>query len=152
MNGDFGSITNYSLTNASDPIVSYFTSKLQGTNCPMGNSTFPCNHNSRNYGVNSGVNNHSGRWVLPNGVKVQLYGGYVNSSYLLMVIDTKPQGTPTWTAINADQLELHCNITQASALNGGGGSTIKSGTCGAWNNIISGQSWYDGGQWNSLWQ
>lgn len=111
LNGDFASMSTASVTNSTDPLVQYFTSKLNVLQCPMGKTTYPCNHNAQNYGVTNPENNHSARWVLPNNTKISFNGwGGVSLSRIRMTVDTKEKGTPTQGAIDADQLSIVSNL------------------------------------------
>jgi hypothetical protein len=142
LNGDFSNISNWDLLNSSSPIVQYFTQKLNARQCPRGTTNFPCDHSWAN--GNSFRDDHSGRWVLTNGVKIWLVGfDFVNSTNIGFIIDSKPEGISKNYAIGADQLVIVCNIsdtTQTFAI------SQKSGQCGPFN--------YPGSipQWDALWQ
>ena len=130
LNGDFASMGgNVSITNSTDPLVQYFTSKLNALQCPLNNTTYPCNHDWANLGVNGVGTRGSARWVLPNGTKIHIQGHVSNNTCLGFAIDTKAQGTRTHQSVDADQLPILCNISDSSWLNAGG-IPIKSGTCG----------------------
>ena len=68
LNGDFVSLDNTVITNSTAPIIQYFTGKFNGQNCPKGTTVFPCDFSFENV---TSYENHSARWVLPNGVKIR---------------------------------------------------------------------------------
>ena len=140
MNGDFSSITNWDIQSSSSPVITYFTSKLNAIQCPKNTLTPPCDHNNTNTpaNVSNATNNHSGRWVLPNGTKVWFYGTNTgafaqgaNSTGFLIQIDSKPTGT-NLKALGGDQLMLACNISETTNL-GTNYQPVKPGMCGPWD-------------------
>ncbi|MFM7390177.1 MAG: type II secretion system protein [Vampirovibrionales bacterium] len=115
MNGDFAGFTDWTFDSTSDPIVQYFTSKLAGaTHCPRGNIDPPCTHNWTNLGFSHSRNDHSGRWVLPNGVGVWLRQ-FTDSDGVIWNIDGNMSNTTSTTSVaGADQVALRCNISSTN--------------------------------------
>ena len=115
MNGDFTAITNWSIANTTDPIVQYFTRKLNASKqCPDGTLAAPCDHNWDNANHQYETND-SARWVLPNGVKIWFGIGILSptSTAIPVLIDSKPEGTNILGGrgnTNPDQLAITCNI------------------------------------------
>ncbi len=146
LNGDFANITNWDAFDSASPIVQYFTNKLNARQCPRTEKTFPCDHNTNNFGVNDAHNDHSGRWVLSNGTKLQFVYPpfYINANMLLFTIDSKPEGVSKFAVVDGDQLHVACNISD-TPYNFGFVSIepVKSGMCGPW-----GGGWRT--QWNAL--
>ncbi|MFM7390618.1 MAG: type II secretion system protein [Vampirovibrionales bacterium] len=136
MNGDFAGFTDWTFENTSDPLVQYFSGKLAGaTHCPMNTTTPPCTHSWTSLGSSHTNNNHSGRWVLPNGVGVWFWTQpNVSSSTIGWLIDGNMSNTTsTWHVVGADQLALRCNISstnQTWVTN----LPAKPGQCTAWDN------------------
>ncbi|MFM7390127.1 MAG: type II secretion system protein [Vampirovibrionales bacterium] len=114
MNGDFQNISSWGFQNTTDPSVQYFTSKLAGsTHCPKGITTPPCTHNRANSGLSHSHNNHSGRWVLPNGVGVWIWD--FSSSRIGWFIDGNMSNTTsTFHVAGADQLAIFCNFNSTN--------------------------------------
>ncbi len=146
MNGDFASISSWSVANTTDPIVQYFTQKLNASvQCPQGQFTFPCDHNWDNAN-NQYEASDSARWVLPNGVKIWLGTGGVfnpNASAIYVLIDSKPEGAniPGGRNLsNPDQLSITCNILDTPQTLRG--VTLKSGQCGPWESTSHAAQFY----------
>ena len=149
LDGSLSEISNYDIQSTSSPLVQYFTTRLNATPCPKGNTTFPCDFNFMNEGLTSVRNNHSARWVFSNGVKVALNFWWLNAIMgsttlptLSILIDSKPEGTNQWSVVNGDQISIICNLSETTitgdTLPGSGfGYTVqapmKSGFCGPIN-------------------
>ena len=145
LDGSLSEISNYDIQSTSSPLVQYFTTRLNATPCPKGNTTFPCDFNFLNEGLTSVRNNHSARWVFSNGVKVALNWYWLNVSSttlptLSILIDSKPEGTNQWDVVNGDQIGIVCNLSGTTIT----GDTLppfgytvqapmKSGSCGPIN-------------------
>jgi prepilin-type N-terminal cleavage/methylation domain-containing protein len=136
MNGDFTAITNWNIVNTTDPLVQYFTNKFNAKQCPRGTTTPPCDHNSLNAGVANVNNDHSGRWVLNNGVKISLFYHWTPQNngteitVLGFMIDTKPEGTNVPAVVGGDQLMIGCNYSD-TPLTWYACPGLKSAQCGA---------------------
>jgi prepilin-type N-terminal cleavage/methylation domain-containing protein len=129
MDGTFAGITDWSILNTTDPLVQYFTNKLGGVTqqCPRGTVAPPCNIRTDTEATSHVYVNHSGRWVLSNGTTLTMVGGgVVNATYILFIINSKPQ-------LNdgiGKQMAVVCNISDSPALLGS--SLIKPAQCGPW--------------------
>jgi prepilin-type N-terminal cleavage/methylation domain-containing protein len=147
LSGDFANISNWDGLDSASPIVQYFTNKLNARQCPRVEKTYPCDHNSNNLGVNAPHNDHSGRWVLSNGTKLQFIDppAYVNATMLLFTIDSKPEGISKFAVVDGDQLHVVCNISEdpTNVNNVLFGRPTKAGMCGPW-----GGGWLT--QWDAL--
>jgi hypothetical protein len=148
LNGDFQNITDWDGDNPNSEIVRYFTLKLNAKHCPKGVTTDPCNHNLFNYGVTNIHNNHSLRWVLPNGVQIFIPSAYYASkNHFDFVIDTKSSGVSRYARADGEQMIIGCNPAETTSLGMSGGfkySGIKPGMCSAMPN----SDWQN--QWNAL--
>jgi type II secretory pathway pseudopilin PulG len=152
-NGDFASITDWDFDSTSAPIVQFFSKRLNATNCPKGNTTFPCDFNIDNEGVTGSRNNHSARWVLGNGVKILLDpivrdnangGRYGTQTWISLDIDSKTEGVnQVRGVVDSDQIVLVCNPLETSLVGSVYGYSlpvpIQPGSCGAvgFNNTIA---------------
>ena len=120
LDGSLSEISNSDMQSTSSPLVQYFTTRLNATPCPKGNTTFPCDFNFENDGLTSVRNNHSARWVFSNGVKVALnyYWIAVLGSTLPRLafhIDSKPEGTnQPEGVVGADQISIVCNLSETT--------------------------------------
>ena len=146
LNGDFDAMTDFDVQSPTSPLVQYFTTRLNAKNCPKDTLTPPCNISAENLDPSLGITNHSGRWVLNNGVQIFIHGGWTTTwavrPYLNFYIDTKPapvQGSKF--GAGGDQLWILCNIgsTPLVATNNSQVTLpipLKSAQCGAstWNN------------------
>jgi prepilin-type N-terminal cleavage/methylation domain-containing protein len=124
LNGEFSGISDWDFDSTSAPIVQFFSKRLNGTNCPRGKTTFPCDFNIENEGVTTFRNNHSARWVLLNGVKILLDpyvrdnangGRFGTQTWIGLDIDSKPEGiNQVRGVVNSDQLILVCNVSETT--------------------------------------
>jgi prepilin-type N-terminal cleavage/methylation domain-containing protein len=131
LDGTFESITDWSVLNTTDPIVQYFTSKLGGVvrQCPRGTVAPPCNIRSGTEATSYVDVNHSGRWVMSNGTNITMIGGgHINASYLLFVLNSKPN-------LNdgvGKQMAVVCNISDSLYSPVTGNGSLKPAQCGPW--------------------
>ncbi|MFM7389310.1 MAG: type II secretion system protein [Vampirovibrionales bacterium] len=119
MNGDFQNISSWGAQNTTDPLVQYFSGKLAGaTHCPKGTTTPPCNNfNWANMGLSYAVNDHSGRWILPNGVGVwfdTVWGPPSPSGIAWLIDGNMSNTTSTFFTAGADQVAIGCNISNTN--------------------------------------
>ncbi|MCX5920958.1 MAG: type II secretion system protein, partial [Candidatus Melainabacteria bacterium] len=134
LDGTFASITNWSVLNTTDPIVQYFTSKLGGVvkQCARGTVTGSCNTYHDFRGPTSGLNDHSGRWVLSNGTTIALVQGVTNGGYISFTLNGKPE----FNNGIGKQMAILCNIADVplSVISITGQATslpvLKSAQCG----------------------
>ena len=131
LDGTFASITNWSVLNTTDPIVQYFTSKLGGVvkQCARGTVTGSCNTYHGLLGPTSGLNDHSGRWVLSNGTTIALVGEHVNGGYINFLLNAKPE----FNNGIGKQMGIVCNIADVPWLYPFAVTSmpiLKSGQCG----------------------
>ena len=89
LNGDFSAITNWDVLSPSSPLIQLLTNKLNARPCPRGENIAPCNFNWVN-GYPT-YDNHSARWVLPNGVQIGLQPQsiYLTGNSLLFTVDVR---------------------------------------------------------------
>ncbi len=135
-NGDFQSITNWDGEDPNSDLVQYFTKKLNAKHCPKGTVTEPCNHNLHNRGVTDYHNNHSLRWVLPNGTQIMIPNSYYAKPWHFdFIIDSKPSGSSSFGVAGGDQRAIGCNPAETTNTGVGGGAWtyagIKPGMCSA---------------------
>jgi hypothetical protein len=134
LTGDLSAITNLNTANPTDPLVQFFTNKLNAKQCVRGDNTAPCNFNWCNEFPR--YDNHSARWVLPNGVQVSIPSGYASDVALMFAIDTKPEnnGRSISFTVGGDQFYLMCNRQENTTLTGWSWATsivpLKGGFCG----------------------
>ena len=131
LDGTFAGISNWSILNTTDPIVQYFTSKLGGVvkQCARGTVDIPCNIRVGTEATSHVGVNHSGRWVMSNGTNITMIGGgYINASYLLFVLNSKPN-------LNdgvGKQMSVVCNISDSLYSPVTGNGSLKPAQCGPW--------------------
>ena len=136
-NGDFQEITNWDGEDPNSDLVQYFTKKLNAKHCPKGTVTEPCNHKLLYYSdVTNYHNNHSLRWVLPNGTQIMIPNSYYAKPWhFQFIIDSKPSGSSSFAVAGGDQIAIGCNPAETTSTGvGGGGWTyagIKPGMCSA---------------------
>jgi hypothetical protein len=140
LNGDFDNMNanGSELYDPNTPLVQYFTTKFNAKNCPKDTLTPPCDISLENRPPSDPLSNHSGRWILNNGVQLFSHAGWnmQSQSFITFFIDTKPNGTNSKFGVGGDQLWLFCNIgTAPLPLDVGWGVTfnlpLKSGQCGS---------------------
>ncbi|MCX5920113.1 MAG: hypothetical protein NTW61_02130 [Candidatus Melainabacteria bacterium] len=97
LNGDFAGITDWTLDSPTDPLVKYFTDKLGGVSkqCVKGDTAGFCNTYHSIFGPTHFLTNHSGRWVLMNGITISLCGDdgsgiNLDGRHLVFIINSAP--------------------------------------------------------------
>jgi prepilin-type N-terminal cleavage/methylation domain-containing protein len=141
LNGDFAGITDWTINSSTDPLVSYFSSKLGGIskNCLQGDTAGLCNTYMWTYNPTHFLNNHSGRWVLMNGIVLSLAGDdgslvNLDSRHIIFTINSKPNTNSGY----GKQMALVCNISDTSFIASSLGwpsapsNTVKPGQCSNW--------------------
>ena len=119
LNGSFEGISNWDITStASGGIVDYFTSKfnyskqcLVGDVLSEGCKAFYVDDGSIRDGA---LINHSARWILPNGSRIQTdHQSTVSASWMFWVITTKATAR-NWRffGTNINSLNIACNTSQ----------------------------------------
>jgi type II secretory pathway pseudopilin PulG len=130
LNGDFASMASFDIQSSTSPLIQYFSNKFNGVQCPMGTIAPPCNHNWNDQGITAATNNHSGRWVLPNGVKIWIGDALPSSTYINFIIDVKPDGISKAGVIGGDQIGLVCNLSDTTSFIAYSDVALKSAECG----------------------
>jgi hypothetical protein len=131
LNGDFANIADWNITTSTDPkgIVTYVGSKLNyAKQCLTTDVASPgCIRSGAGSAPNVPDNQHNGRWLLPNGVKIA-FSQYVNTSFIVYILYAKPYASDyIETGTNPDYLGVLCNHSdQAIVVNT---LTFKSGQC-----------------------
>ena len=136
LSGDFANISDWSVLNPTDPVVNYFTSKMNiAMQCNKGNITSTCATVKTSYPITGANNDHSARWLLRSGVSFSLYGNNNGGngrlgSMILMSMNSDP-GDPK----QARSIEIVCNISDTPISIAGVKSAttpLKAGMCDAW--------------------
>jgi hypothetical protein len=97
LNGDFEGMANFDVQSPTSPFVQYFTNRLNAKNCPKDTLTPPCNISLENLDPTDFRSNHSGRWILNNGVQIFVHSHWISDTfgyggrYLNFYIDTKAE-------------------------------------------------------------
>ena len=112
LNGDFQNITNWDGEDPNSDLVQYFTKKLNAKHCPKGTVTPPCTHSHGYLGLTDYHNNHSLRWVLPNGTQIMIPNSYyarpVHIDFNINT-NTKPAGLSRQGVAGGEIIILGCN-------------------------------------------
>jgi type II secretory pathway pseudopilin PulG len=136
LSGDFANISDWSVLNPTDPIVSYFTGKMNiAMQCNKGTITGTCATVKTQYPLTHANSDHSARWLLKSGVSLSLYGdnnginGFLGGM-ILMTMNSKPNDPN-----QARSTEILCNISDSpiSIVDTKSATTpLKAGMCDAW--------------------
>ena len=113
LNGDFSSMSSFDIQSPNSPLVEYFTTRLNARNCAKDVLTPPCDHALEYTTKGQSYNNHAGRWVLNNGVKIWFDAYWHTTTYLNFFIDTKPTGDSKYAVVDGDQLWIFCNVSDS---------------------------------------
>jgi hypothetical protein len=119
LNGDFSGISNFDVTLSTSPLVQYFTNKLNAKQCPAGSATSglipDCKHfsDANSSSLNSWVDTHSGRWILPTGAQIRFChtSWNVNPRILGFAVEYKQREPNIIGDPKATSTLIYCNIS-----------------------------------------